>query len=501
MDPSRRRMKTRLHVNSHRGDCIVRCTGEQRGQLDRLLYKRYPDAEWGTFFRFGYRVTPWGVLVTVVDLLNPNRGDFDERSHVMEFTPGYIGRGLRSFNESSFGIGFIHSHPEACAPIPSFSDDDMDSYFAIEFERFSNGRPYVSLIASRDEDGRRCYSGRCFLKGEWFPVTRWITVGKDQIGRESNYSDQNLSEQCHPSRERARQLMGKEASSRITNSTLGIVGCSGLGTPVGHILARAGVGEFILVDPGNFKDSNHERNHASRAHDLSGVELSKVALLERLIREVNPNAKVTCLKADILAPQTVDALVRCDLLLGCTDSVYARSALGDLSTHYLVPVIDMAVQMGAKDNILHEQVGEVARYMPGLPCPWCRKRVNSAAIRAELATDDERMRAADAARLAVERGEDGAQYWIGEHVQELTVGYMTTAVAAMGAGYAQGWLTGISAMPTDRFQFDLGKAGLAFVPDHREPEADCSCQKCIGFADQGRADFSVSYRGEGQAIR
>lgn len=492
-------MKPRLRVNNHRGECIVRCTQEQRGQLDRLLFKRYPDAEWGTFFRFGYRVTPWGVLVTLVDLLKPDRGDFDERSHVMEFTSNYIGRGLRSFEDSSFGLGFIHSHPEDCYPTPSFSDDDMDRYFAEEFERFSNGRPYVSLIVSRDEEGRRCFSGRCFVKGEWFPVTRWITVGEQRITREFEFSEPKSDKRGDPSRERARQLMGEEASSRLTNSTVGIVGCSGLGTPMGHILARAGIGEFILVDPGDFKDSNHERNHASRAEDLAATGLSKVDLLARLIREVNPKAKITCLKADILAPSTVDALVKCDLLLGCTDSVYARAALGDLSTHYLVPVIDMAVQMGAKDGVINEQVGEIARYTPGLPCPWCRKRVSSKEIRNELATEDERIRAEGAVRQAVERGEDGAQYWIGERIQELTVGYMTTAVAAMGAGYAQGWLTGISAMPTDRIQFDLGKEGFAYAPDKRESEAECTCRRCIGFANQGRADFSVSYRGEKSA--
>ena len=157
MDPSRSRMNQRLQVNGHRGECIVRCSGEQRGQLDRLLDKRYPDAEWGTFFRFEYRVTPWGVLVTVVDLLKPNRGDFDETSHVMEFTTGYIGRGLRSFDESGFGVGFIHSHPEGCDPRPSFSDEEMDRYFAAEFEKFSDGRPYCGCRNGRRIRSRLAY--------------------------------------------------------------------------------------------------------------------------------------------------------------------------------------------------------------------------------------------------------------------------------------------------------------------------------------------------------
>lgn len=488
-------MKPRAQEIPKVSECIFRCTDEQRTQLDRMLYNRYPTAEWGTFFRFGYRVTSWGVLVTLVDLLEPESGDFDEKSHVMEFTSGYIGRGLRSFDTSAFGLGFIHSHPEGCSPRPSRSDDDMDNYFAEEFEKFSDGRPYISLIASRDENGRQSLSGRCFHRGQWMPVTQWKTVGKDLICRESDFRETIIHGEKLSSTERAVQLIGNDASARLHNSKLAIIGCSGLGTPAGHILARAGIGDFVLIDPGEFKNSNHERNHASRASDLDVSGVSKVDLLKRLIHELNPAATVTCIKADILDPVAVDALVSCDLILGCTDSVYARAALGDLSTQYLIPVIDMAVQMGAENGRLTDQVGEIARYMPGLPCPWCRNRVSSAAIRAELATDEEREQARIAASAAAERGDDGAQYWIGERAQELTVGYMTTTVAAMGAGYAQGWLTGTSKMPADRFQFDLGRTEFGFVGDNRKPSDDCSCQRCIGFADQGRADFTVSFRG------
>jgi len=485
-------MKSGKQMVPNSSECIFRCTSEQRARLDRMLFKRYPDAEWGTFFRFGYRQTPWGVLVTLVDLLPPERGDFDESSHVMEFTSGYIGRGLRSFDTSLFGIGFIHSHPEGCSPRPSRADDDMDDYFAEEFEKFSDGRPYISLISSRDENGRRCFSGRCFHQGRWMPVTQWMTSGKDLIRKEFDYRKPMLRVGDGSSTERADQLFGNDASARLNNSMVAIIGCSGLGTPAGHILARAGIGEFVLIDPGLFKNSNHERNHASRASDLGVSGLSKVDLLKRMIHEVNPEAKITCIKGDVLDTDAVDALVKCDLILGCTDSVYARAALGDISTNYLIPVIDMAVQMGAEDGKLTDQVGEIARYLAGLPCPWCRNRVSSAAIRAELATDEEREQSRHAAEAAIERGDEGAQYWIGELPQELTVGYMTTAVAAMGAGYAQGWLTGSSRMPADRFQFDLGQSEFAFVSDSRKPVKDCSCQRCIGFADQGRADFSVS---------
>ena len=44
-------------------EALWRITEADREKLFRLLFHRYPDSEWGTFFRFGYRRTSWGILV------------------------------------------------------------------------------------------------------------------------------------------------------------------------------------------------------------------------------------------------------------------------------------------------------------------------------------------------------------------------------------------------------------------------------------------------------
>jgi hypothetical protein len=87
---------------------------------------------------------------------------------------------------------------------------------------------------------------------------------------------------------------------------------------------------------------------------------------------------------------------------------------------------------------------------------------------------------------------DGAQYWGGTPPPELTVGYLTTTVGAMGVGYAQNLLLGSAKLPHNRFQFDLGLSSLGAVADERPPHTGCACQRCIGRSDQARADRSVS---------
>jgi hypothetical protein len=431
--------------------------------------------------------------------LKPEAGDLDRNSPLVEFRPAYIRRALTALDSDELGIGVIHSHPQDCAPFPSMADDDMDSYFAEEFERFGNGRPYASFIVSRNADRKLSFSGRVFDRGNWLPVNNCLVSGEKLLREKARQASDFFAETREftaneTTQERLAQLLGTDAPQRLRNAVVGIVGCSGTGSPAVHLLARAEIGELVIIDPGHFKSSNHQRNHASRHTDLSASPApAKVALAARLIREISHVTKVTGFVGDLLDEVVLDELLRCDLILGCTDSNYARAALGDIAIHYLVPVLDLAVQMRAKNGILREQLGEITLYAPGLPCPWCMGRVDINGIRYETATEEERKFSADAAAAAEQRGVDGAQYWGGTPPPELTVGYLTTTVGAMGAGYAQNILIGSAKLPHHRFQFDLGFSSLGVVADERLSRADCACQRSIGRNDQARADRSVSH--------
>jgi hypothetical protein len=178
--------------------------------------------------------------------------------------------------------------------------------------------------------------------------------------------------------------------------------------------------------------------------------------------------------------------------MGCTDSQHGRAALGDIAAHYLVPSIDVAVAMRAKTGKLKAQLTEICQHAPHLPCPFCLGRIDPKILGHELMTDEERKWRQEAAADARAKGIDGAQYWGEERPQELTVGYLTTAAGALVAGYAQQWLTGAARMPHQCFQFDAGWPKLGVTPIEKARNPDCSCGRTIGFADQARADRSVT---------
>ena len=64
------------------------------------------------------------------------------------------------------------------------------------------------------------------------------------------------------------------------------------------MLARAGVKNFVLIDPQQLGKSNLERLHGSYdAHFAKGEAEAplKVAVVKDLIKAINPRANVTCI--------------------------------------------------------------------------------------------------------------------------------------------------------------------------------------------------------------
>ena len=470
---------------------MFRIAGIDRRNLEVLLFRRYPHAEWGTFFRFGYRITPWGLHVTFVESLEPGPGDLNLHSNIVEFSARYILRAQLHLGSTTLGIGVIHSHPEDCGTGASPLDEDMDRYFHREFFECSEGRPYVSVRLARHSDGRFRFSGEAWVGGEVLPITELLTIG-EELSRQTALPCSAIAIDAEVEEYRARyvELVGDRVG-RLRQATIGVVGCSGLGSPAVHVLVRAGVRRFVLIDPKLFDPSNLERMHGSNRQDVD-AKLPKTEILGRLIHEIDPGAEVTMIRGNVLHDHVLDELLKCDLVLGCTDSQHSRAALGDFASHYLLPCLDAAVLMRAKNGKLTEQVGEIARYSPIEPCPWCLGRIDQKVLAYELMTDAERNQRALAAAEAVRRGIDGEQYWGNELPRELTVGYITTTVGAMQAGYAEAWLTGAAFMPHQRFQFDLGMPLLGVVSAAKHRKAECSCNRTKGWGDQARCDRSVT---------
>lgn len=478
-------------LTSREREAIFRIRHEDRAKLEKHLFKRYPDREWGTFIKFGFRRTSWGIAITFVAPILPTRGDLCRNSNIVEFAAEYNLRAFRTGRNEEIAIGVVHSHPAGFNTRPSKLDDDMDAYFAEELTHFTNGLPYCSLIFQRCNGSGFTFTGRVYDKGEWMPIKTLFTVGVcvDKCPSEdfSVTDEYSVTPGEESTTERLNSLLGDSSAKRLRAARVGIIGNSGTGTPVGHALARAGVGGFVLVDPQRISPSNHERAHSIVYDDFFGDSMPhKAALLKRLIHSVNPSASVIAYAGDLMQENVLDDLLGCDIVLGCTDSVYSRVFLSDLAKHHLLPSLDVAVDMDGRNGKLTSQIAQFTRYSPDGPCAYCYDLVDSSEMSAELMSEKER----ELRRTSAQMADDPDAYWRNSR-QVHTVGYMTSTAGALASGYAVSWLTNAFSMPYDSFQFDIAKPKLGVV-EVRSQTSNCSCSLNVGWGDLARSFRNVA---------
>jgi len=428
------------------------------------------------------------MVICFVDGIWPQAGELDRQSDLTKFHEDYTRRAFHAAaNHEGLGIGVIHSHPVGCHVSPSELDDDMDDYFGQEITSFSNGKPYCSLIFERSERGGLAISGRVLDRGQWLPVHSLVSVGREVERWKSQLLPQAeavLEPFTESTTDRLQAVMGRQSKKRLARAVVGVIGCSGTGSPAIEVLARAGVGEFVLLDPDKLSPSNLERVHGSEYRHLQlGKMPYKVELMRDLIFSINPNAQVTSLVGNLLHPNGIDELVRCDLVLGCTDSVHGRVALDELSRHYLVPAIDVGVVMDGSDGKVTDQLVNVSSFSAGEPCVFCRGTINTDHMNYELMSDTERATKEQAAADAFRRGDKADQYWKGRPRQLHTVGYLTTMSGSLVAGYVEGTLTGCFKMPHAEMQYDIGQPYFGFVESPLKERENCNCQQHLGWGD------------------
>jgi hypothetical protein len=186
-------------------------------------------------------------------------------------------------------------------------------------------------------------------------------------------------------------MFGSAGQAKLKRMRVAVIGLGGIGSLVCEYLARLGIGDFTLVDDDVVETTNLSRLVGATLDDAKKRRL-KVDVAERHIREVNADARVHAIVADVAAPSVVEELKSMDYIFLAADTMRARLVVNGLTQQFFIP----AVQLGAKivaatDNASLEDAMSVVRPMrPGCGCLLCSGFINQHKLTLEFLSNEER---------------------------------------------------------------------------------------------------------------
>ncbi|HPC75630.1 MAG: HesA/MoeB/ThiF family protein [Thermovirgaceae bacterium] len=162
-----------------------------------------------------------------------------------------------------------------------------------------------------------------------------------------------------PSRyERSLGTLGLAGQARLLASRAAVIGCGGLGGWIVEILARAGVGEIVVVDGDVFGDSNLNRQSLSREDNIGG---SKALEARKRVEAVNGAVEVTAWDLYLTADNASGILEGCRVAVDALDSNEARATLLSACRRLGIPMVH-----GAIGGFW----GQACVILPGDRAPW-----------------------------------------------------------------------------------------------------------------------------------
>jgi molybdopterin/thiamine biosynthesis adenylyltransferase len=190
---------------------------------------------------------------------------------------------------------------------------------------------------------------------------------------------------------------------------VGVIGAGGVGSLVVEYLGRLGVGSFVIADPQRVELTNVPRITGATRWDARAVltrpgmppwlravgerwAIPKVAVMRRLIRRANPDARVEAIVGDFVDDEVARHFVDCDYLFLAADTMQARLVFNAIVHAYLIP----GVQMGAK-VVVDPKSGDVGDVFcvsrpvtPSGGCLLCNSLISPTGLQREAESAPER---------------------------------------------------------------------------------------------------------------
>lgn len=136
---------------------------------------------------------------------------------------------------------------------------------------------------------------------------------------------------------RQEAVIGRAGQKKLSQSKATVIGLGATGSATAEMLARAGVGDMLLIDRDNVESSNLSRQTLYTEQDI-GKEKA-LAARERL-KQINSLINITALAVGLDSENITSVLgSRIDLIFDCTDNLETRFLLNEFCRKNRIPAV------------------------------------------------------------------------------------------------------------------------------------------------------------------
>jgi len=199
--------------------------------------------------------------------------------------------------------------------------------------------------------------------------------------------------------------IGVEGQRKLGAAKVVVVGCGATGTMIANHLARAGVGELILIDRDFIELNNLQRQLLFDEDDLA-ANLPKAVAAERKLRAINSDIMITGLVSDVNAENIETLIAGATLVMDGTDNFETRYILNDACVKHKIPWIYTGVVSGygMSQTIIPGQTACLRCLYPELPAPGTSATCDTAGVVGPVVGTVASLSATEAIKLVVGQG-------------------------------------------------------------------------------------------------
>jgi len=282
-------------------------------------------------------------------------------------------------------LGFAHSHPVRYL---SFSlTDEANEQNILKGISGCNGKN-LFLVAMLLCDGRWSARIRWGIDPEIVLPVRHICVLSERIKLHGITAPEESTETL----KRQEAAFGKPFNTMLQSLRVAVIGLGGTGSPIATLLARAGIGELILIDGDKLEKSNMNRVSGYRYDDIGK---NKAQSLSKYIQSLGLHVSVSAIPSYLQeSADAIDALSSADVVFGCTDDQFGRNIMNQAMYYYSQVYIDVGltgrIDVDQEGNpYLREHRGRISCILPEFgACLRCQRVVMNENLKYEQAMKD-----------------------------------------------------------------------------------------------------------------